>query len=129
MTLASNSDPAAQPESRLRQQIAEALRSAPAGRRATNPLGEHGTGHQYDGACALCRADVDGLADAVLAIVQPLLTRARERVAWAQADREQLREQLSAIQSLADRWDNALAVDKPYARALRAAGGSGTVEG
>ena len=28
-------------------------------------------------------------------------------------------QQLSAVAALADRWDNALAVDKPYARALR----------
>jgi hypothetical protein len=30
-------------------------------------------------------------------------------------------QQLAAIAALADRWDNALAVDKPYARALRSA--------
>jgi hypothetical protein len=74
----------AQPD--LRQQIANAIRTAPAGRRATNPMGDHGTGHQYDGACALCRADANALTDAVLALVQPLLDQRDERIASLRAE-------------------------------------------
>lgn len=34
---------------------------------------------------------------------------------------DDLYDQLARVRDLVDRWDNALAVDKPYARALRAA--------
>lgn len=52
--------------------------------------------------------------DAELAVVQPELDRLQAELATAG-------QQLSAIAALAGRWDNALAVDKPYARALRSA--------
>ena len=42
---------------------------------------------------------------------------ARQHAAAIAAQRDRLRQRMNA---LADRWDNALAVDKPYARTLRA---------
>lgn len=49
----------------------------------------------------------DRIARDVAPAVRPALAKATQ--------------QLAAIAALADRWDNALAVDKPYARALRSA--------
>lgn len=57
-------------------------------------------GSEADGAfCAHARTDVPALL----------------------AEVARLRAELTAVRALADRWDNALAVDKPYARALRVA--------
>jgi hypothetical protein len=62
----------------LREQIAEALRTAPSvlmdtpeerDRHTSNPRNHH-IGHHYYWGCAMCRGEVDTLADAVLAVVQ-----------------------------------------------------------
>jgi hypothetical protein len=69
---------AGQPQPDLRKQIAEALRTAPSvlmdtpeerDRHASNPRNHHISHHYYWG-CAVCRGEVDTLADAALAVVQ-----------------------------------------------------------
>ncbi|MFI1520621.1 hypothetical protein [Kitasatospora cineracea] len=55
--------------------------------------------------------------DTGLAALREQLAQAREQFAAVAAQRDRLRTRMN---NLADRWDTALAVDKPYARDLRA---------
>jgi hypothetical protein len=83
----------------LRDRLAEALRTTPSvlmdtpeerARHAANPRNHHVSHHYYWG-CAMCRGEVDTLADAVLAIVQPELDRLAADRDGHRSGREQLR--------------------------------------
>lgn len=73
-----------EPQPDLREQVAEALRTAPSAlmdteeraRHAANPRNHH-ISHHYHWGCAVCRGEVDTLAAAVLAVVRPLLDAAQ----------------------------------------------------
>ena len=77
----------------LRERIAEALRTTPATGHAHEPGQERfdhhpkpgERGHRYTYTCALCRNDVDALADALLPVVAELVAD-RDRLA-AEVDR------------------------------------------
>lgn len=64
----------------LRARIRDALVTTPAARamaatnatREASPFAVHGTGHNYDATCALCRGEADTLTDAVMAVIGQL---------------------------------------------------------
>lgn len=75
----------------LRDRVIEALRTAPATghsymrgheRFDHHPLPDE-PGHNYLGACALCRGDLDALGDAVMQVVGPVVEGWRRRAEGA----------------------------------------------
>jgi ElaB/YqjD/DUF883 family membrane-anchored ribosome-binding protein len=114
---------AGQPQPDLREQLAEALRTAPSvlmdtpeerDRHAANPRNHH-IGHHYYWGCAMCRGEVDTLADAVHAVVQ-------ERLDAKQAELASLRTTArSAAVSLRDTAERVEQGRTVNAAALRAA--------
>lgn len=93
--------------SELRDQLIEALRTAPATGHTYTPGHERfehhprsgERGHNYNGTCALCRDDLDALADAAVAVVHRWATtvvveRETVRAERAEAAIERVRERL-----------------------------------
>ena len=115
----------AAPDSPLREQIAAALYERE--RPPRDPA--------WADAYAMDREVFEPMADAVLAVVQPHVDRAVAELAQEQhlyalrsdqltrvcRERQAAEERLARVRSLADRWENALAPDRAYARSLRAA--------
>ncbi|MFJ2630887.1 hypothetical protein ACIO6U_02835 [Streptomyces sp. NPDC087422] len=116
----------ATPAGTLRDQIADALRTTPTKGSTYRPGHErfdHHTapgrpGHTYLHNCALCRGDLDALADAVLAVVQPHLDELadyRNRITWETTCGEHAR-LLDACRAAEERAEKAEA-DRDAARA------------
>lgn len=114
---------AIEPQSDLREQLAEALRTTPSmlmdtpeerDRHAATPRNHH-IGHHYYWGCAVCRGEVDTLADAALAVVQPLLDAKQAALASLRADAR------SAAVSLRDTAERVEQQRTVNAVALRAA--------
>jgi hypothetical protein len=111
-----------QPQPDLREQLAEALRTAPSvlmdtpeerDRHAANPRNHH-ISHHYHWGCAVCRGEVDTLADAVLAVVQERLDAKQAELASLRAA---VRSAAVSLRDTAERVEQGRTVNAPALRA------------